>query len=259
MTTDQFTTIEPLLRFDGKTVVVTGGSGGIGKEIVTRFFQQGARVVVADIRQDSDAIIQSFQQRDVEIAYIQMDVTDPDSVQVGAQKVLTLYGGADVLVNVAGVGAVYPAVDYPDEAWNRVMGINLNGTFFCSREFAKQMISKKKGSIVCISSIAGVKTLTPETHVAYGVSKAAVTHLCKLLSTEWAKDGVRINAVAPGYTGTDAINQLMDFLPIWKEKTPMGRMMEPLEIANAVLFMASDAASGVTGTQLLVDGGYSAW
>ena len=252
-------TMEALLRFDGKTVVITGGTGGIGTEVVARFYQQGAHVVVADIRRDVDNIIKKFRDRNVDISYVQTDVTDPNSVRAGAAEVAERHGGADVLVTVAGVGAVYAAVDFPDEEWKRVIRINLDGTFFCCREFAKQMMQKQKGSIICISSIAAVKTLSPETHVAYGASKAAVTHLCKLLAAEWAKDGIRINSVAPGYTGTDAINELMDFLPIWKEKTPMGRMMKPVEIADAILFLASDAASGVTGAQLMVDGGYSVW
>ena len=251
--------MEPVMRFKGKVAVVTGGSGGIGQEVVTSFYRQGAKVVVADIRPNAEDVIEHFREKGVEIAYLPMDVSNPDSVRNGAKIVLEEHGGADILVTTAGVGATCPAIDYPDEAWFRVMGINLNGTFFCAREFAKHMIAKKAGSIVCISSIAALKTLSPETHVAYGVSKAGVMHLCKLLANEWAKYNIRINAVAPGYTATEGISRLMNYLPVWKEKIPMGRLMKPSEIADAILFLASEEASAITGTQLLVDGGYSTW
>ncbi|MPM32260.1 NAD-dependent glycerol dehydrogenase [bioreactor metagenome] len=251
--------MDHLMRFEGKNVVITGGSGGIGEKIAGTFFRQGANVVLADIRQDEDQVLASYQNRGIPVSYQYMDVSDADSVRKGAEAIRERHGGTDILIAAAGIGATHPALNYPDDAWLRVMGVNLNGAFFCAREFARQMIEKGGGSIVCISSIAALKALRPETHVAYGVSKAAVTHMCKLLASEWATYNVRINAVAPGYTATEALSRLRDYLPIWKENTPMHRLMEPDEIARAIVFLASDAASGITGTQLLVDGGYSAW
>jgi Dehydrogenases with different specificities (related to short-chain alcohol dehydrogenases) len=251
--------MEKLLRFDGKNVVITGGSGGIGEKICKLFFQQGAHVIIADIKPDEKQIISSFKEKGIDVSYQMMDVSNPESVRDSALEIKDQHGNVDVLVAAAGIGLTCPAIDYPDDGWMRVMGINLNGTFFCAREFAKQMIETGKGSIVCISSIAAMKALRPETHVAYGTSKAAITHMCRLLATEWAQYNVRINAVAPGYTGTDALSKLVNYLPVWKENIPMHRMMDPEEIAQGILFLASDAASGVTGTQLLVDGGYSAW
>jgi NAD(P)-dependent dehydrogenase (short-subunit alcohol dehydrogenase family) len=251
--------MENLFKFNGKNVVITGGSGGIGAKICKLFFQQGANVIIADIKPEAEQIIASFREKGIDVSYQMMDVSNPDSVRNGAEAIKERHGNADVLVAAAGIGLTCPAIEYPDEGWLRVIGINLNGSFFCAREFAKQMIDKRKGSMVCISSIAAMKALRPETHVAYGTSKAAVTHMCKLLASEWAQYNVRINAVAPGYTGTDALSKLADYLPVWKANIPMRRLMEPDEIAQAVVFLASDAASGVTGTQLLVDGGYSAW
>lgn len=251
--------MDRFLRFEGKNVVITGGSGGIGEKIAAAFYRQGANVILTDIRTDGDQIVAAFRDRGVAVSYQLMDVSLPDSVRKGAEAIRERHGGTDILVAAAGIGATYPALDYPDDAWLRVMGVNLNGAFFCAREFARQMMEKGGGSIVCISSIAALKALRPETHVAYGVSKAAVTHMCRLLASEWAKYHVRINAVAPGYTATEALSRLRDYLPVWEENTPMHRLMEPDEIARAIVFLASDAASGITGTQLLVDGGYSAW
>lgn len=250
--------MEKFLRFDGKNVVVTGGSGGIGEKICTLFAEKGARVIIADIRADEAEIIEIYQTKGFELFYQPMDVSDPESVRAGAASIREKYGGADILVTAAGVGAVHPALDYPDEAWQRVLSINLNGTFYCAREFARHMIEKGKGSMICISSIAALKALRPETNISYGVSKAAVTHLCKLLASEWTEYNIRINAVAPGYTATGALTKIQNYLPLWLEQIPMHRLLEPLEIAQAVLFLASDAASGITGTQLMVDGGYSA-
>jgi NAD(P)-dependent dehydrogenase (short-subunit alcohol dehydrogenase family) len=190
-----------------------------------------------------------------------VDVTDSTAVDRAVETIVKKHGTVDVLVANAGIAFERKAVDHSDEDWRRVMSVNLDGVFYSARAFARPMLEAKSGAIVAISSIAGVKAVRPEVHVGYDVSKAAVAHMCRVLAVEWAKQGVRINAVGPGYTDTEMLAEVGRTSPatmaMWLDDTPYGRLMKPSEIASAVAFLASDAASGITGHLLMVDGGYS--
>ncbi len=171
------------------------------------------------------------------------------------------FGAVDILVANAGISYESDTAGHSDEDWRRCMAINLDGIFYCVRSFGKRMVERKRGSIVCISSIAGVKAVRPELHAGYDVSKAGVAHLCRVVGVEWAPHNVRVNAVGPGYTETEMLKKVGAAQPAvmatWIGDTPMKRLLQPAEIAASVAFLASDAASGITGHVLMTDAGYS--
>jgi NAD(P)-dependent dehydrogenase (short-subunit alcohol dehydrogenase family) len=159
-------------------------------------------------------------------------------------------------VNNAGMGRNAQALDAD---WNGVIDLNLNGVYRCARAFGRHMVARKSGSMVNISSMAGEIIVRPQPQAAYNASKGGVNLLTKSLAMEWVRDNVRVNAVAPGYTATELTlrgRSNPEWFNVWLESTPMGRLAEPHEIASAVLFLVSDAASYITGSVITVDGGY---
>ena len=197
----------------------------------------------------------------VEIAV--MDVTNSSRVSEVADQVASRYGTIDILVNNAGIArSETPADKVTDEHWLNVIDVNLNGTFWCCRAFGKHMLDAKSGSIVNIGSMSGFIVNKPQEQCYYNASKAAVHHLTKSLAAEWGARGVRVNAVAPTYV-TTPLNAFVKNNPqmydAWIGGTPMARMGEVDEIASVVLFLASDAASLMTGSVVVVDGGYTCW
>lgn len=248
-------------RLDGRVAVVTGAAGGIGQAISRRMAALGAQVVLAD-RADSVAETARAVAADGGATdSITFDVTDSGSVEAAVETVVGKYGKVDILVANAGIAFERKATEHSDDDWRRVMGVNLDGVFYTVRAFSRPMLKAGSGAIVAISSIAGVKAVRPEVHVGYDVSKAGVAHMCRVLAVEWAKQGVRINALGPGYTDTEMLAEVgrtsPETMALWLSDTPYGRLMKPEEIASGVAFLASDAASGISGHLLMVDGGYS--
>jgi NAD(P)-dependent dehydrogenase (short-subunit alcohol dehydrogenase family) len=192
-----------------------------------------------------------------------MDVTKPDRVTAVADDIVRRHGRIDILVNNAGIArSETPAETVADEHWLNVIDVNLNGTFWCCRAFGRHMLEAKSGSIVNIGSMSGFIVNKPQEQAFYNASKAAVHHLTKSLAAEWGARGVRVNAVAPTYINTP-LNAFVKDNPkmydAWIGGTPMGRMGEVEEIASVVLFLAGDAASLMTGSIVVVDGGYTCW
>ncbi|HHU09603.1 MAG TPA: SDR family oxidoreductase [Intrasporangiaceae bacterium] len=248
---------------DGRVFLITGGAGGIGSATAEILASHGGRVVITDVLgEQGEEVVAGLNAGEGQIRYLDMDVTSPDDVRRVAARLeeedWPVYG---VMAN-AGVAPSAPAADYPDDTWRTTIDINLNGAFWTVREFGRRMIERGAGAVVITSSIAGFGTVSPETHVAYGSTKAAVAHMARLLGVEWARTGVRVNAVAPGYTATPILDRLKEEAPDvfdqWLARIPMGRLNTPEEIGNAAAFLFSDLASGMTGAVLNVDGGYSA-
>jgi len=243
-----------LFKLDGKTAVVTGAAQGIGFEIARGLSEAGARVVIADV----NPAVGETAAASIGGVFETLNVTDSAAVRALAQKL----GAVDVLVNNAGIVRNGPAEDTSDEDWKAVLSVNLDGVFWCCREFGKLMLEAGRGSIVSTASMSGLISNHPQAQASYNASKAAVIHLTRSLAGEWAARGVRVNAIAPGYTATPLTKMGMSneaWSRVWLSETPMGRVAEPHEMAAAVLYLSSDASSFVTGHSLVVDGGYTAW
>src|ERR1700686_3721870 len=251
-------------KLDRKTALVTGAGQGIGLACAEALAEAGAKVVIADRDPkvaDTGCAILKAKGLDAEIVI--MDVTDSERVSEVADQLVSRYGGVDILVNNAGIARrETPAEKVTDEHWLNVVDVNLNGTFWCCRAFGKHMLEAKSGSIVNIGSMSGFIVNKPQEQSYYNASKAAVHHLTKSLAAEWGGRGVRVNAVAPTYIDTPLNRFGMEnpeMHKYWIEGTPMGRMGTVDEIGSVVLFLASDAASLMTGSIVLVDGGYTCW
>jgi len=193
-----------------------------------------------------------------------LDVTNSADVDAAAAAIVKTHGRADILVNNAGVAkSDVRAEDVTDEHWRFHMDINVDGLFWCCRAFGRQMLEQGKGSIVNIGSMSGFIVNKPQPQSFYNASKAAVHHLTRSLAAEWGQRGVRVNAVAPTYIETPltsfGIKENPEMYKTWLDMTPMGRVGQPDEIASVVHFLASDAASLLTGAIVLADGGYTCW
>jgi NAD(P)-dependent dehydrogenase (short-subunit alcohol dehydrogenase family) len=251
-------------RLDRKTALVTGGGQGIGLACAEALAEAGARVVIADRDGGiAQAGCESLKAKGLSAETVMMDVTDSGQVGKVADQLAARYGGVDILVNNAGIArSETPAETVTDEHWLNVIDVNLNGTFWCCRAFGKHMLAARSGSVVNIGSMSGFIVNKPQEQCFYNASKAAVHHLTKSLAAEWGARGVRVNAVAPTYIATP-LNAFVKSNPqmydAWIGGTPMGRMGEVDEIASVVLFLASEAASLMTGSIVLVDGGYTCW
>lgn len=261
----QGNSIDYTARFSlqGKIAVVTGGASGIGFESARALGQCGAKLVLLDRQDDAlKSAVEALHRAQIEASSHQVDVTDPDALRKVADAVVAQEGTVDVLVNSAGIARLNAVLDTPDDEWRQVMDVNVNGVFWASRAFGRHMVAKGSGSIVNLGSMSGIVVNRPQTAASYMTSKGAVHMLTKALATEWATCGVRVNALAPGYIGTEmtlAMRARPELFNVWMDMTPMGRCGEPSEVAAAVVFLASPASSYMTGSIVSVDGGYTSW
>ena len=235
------------LRLDGRVAFVTGGAQGIGLAAAEALREAGATVLTGDLS-GADVVL---------------DVRDSARVSAVADAIAREHGRIDILVNNAGIARSETAAeDVADEHWLNVLDVNLNGSFWCARAFGRHMLAQGSGSIVNVGSMSGLIVNRPQPQSYYNASKAAVHQLTKSLAAEWGPRGVRVNAVAPTYINTP-INAFADrdgeMYRRWVDGTPMGRLGEAHEIASVILFLASGAASLMTGSIVVADGGYTCW
>ena len=247
-----------------RVAIVTGAGRGIGREIASVLAEAGARVVIAEIDpQTAEDAAGELRAAGRDALAIEADVSALASAEEMATATLDTFGRIDILVNNAALApANKPLLEDEPDSWLRSMKVNLDGVMWCSRAVAPTMIRQRAGCIVNIASMSGVIVNRPQPQADYNASKAAVIHLTRSLAAEWAGDGIRVNAVSPGYIATEMTKKgsaRPGWGDTWIAMTPMKRMGTPREVADAVWFLASDAASFCTGTNLVVDGGYTIW
>jgi NAD(P)-dependent dehydrogenase (short-subunit alcohol dehydrogenase family) len=253
-------------RLDGRVAFVTGGGQGIGRGIAHGLGEAGAAVAVVDVvAARAETVADELAQKGIDSLALAADVTQPDQVQNMVERIVGKWGKLSIAVNNAGVGVWADAEGMDPAEWRRVIDINLNGVFYCAQAAGRAMLPAGYGKIINTASMSGSIVNTPQNQAAYNASKAGVIHLTRSLAAEWATRGVRVNCISPGYTRTALVDDLLKsptgqrMLPEWMRLTPMGHMAEVSDLQGAVVYLASPASDYVTGHDLVIDGGYSAW
>jgi len=253
--------IQQLISLQDRVAVVTGGARGIGAATASMLAEAGADVAVVDIADPSESVAAVQAHGRKATGYV-CDLRNEDEVEQLFAQIVADFGRLDIVHNNAGIAYCRPCEDMTFEEWRMVTSIDLDAVFLASRAAGRHLIAQGSGgSIINTASMSGSIVNYPQEQVAYNAAKAGVIHLTKSLACEWAKHGIRVNAVSPGYIATamtpgDAPQSWID---TWYAMSPTQRMGTPEEIAGAVLYLASDLASFTTGSNLVVDGGYSCY
>lgn len=266
-----------LFSVQGKIAIVTGGLGQLGRQFSQALADRGARVVVMDRRIPQDAREKAFPLTHASMLFVEADVTNRSSLEQALASIKEKWGAPEILVNNAGLDSppsappseTGPFEDYPETSWDMVMAVNLKGVFLCCQVFGGAMAKAGRGSIINISSIYGVVSPDQRIYefrrkdgntffkpVAYSASKSGIMNLTRYLATYWAEKGVRVNTLT--FAGVFN-NQPDEFLKGYCAKVPLGRMANPDEYNGAIVFLSSDASSYMTGSNMVLDGGFTAW
>ncbi|WP_413377306.1 SDR family oxidoreductase [Alkalihalobacillus sp. 1P02AB] len=249
-------------KLNGKKAYVTGGARGIGKNIATALAEAGADVAIVDIdiveaKKTADEI-QKINR--VETMAIQTDVTNPNDVNEMIDQILTQFGKVDIAFNNAGICINTPASEMTLEQWQKVIDINLTGVFLTSQAVGKVMLKQGNGSIINTASMSAHIVNFPQPQVSYNASKAGVVQLSKSLAVEWAKFGVRVNTISPGYIGTELTLNSPDLQPLikqWESMSPLSRIGKPEELQAIAVYLAGDASPFTTGSDFVIDGAFT--
>jgi len=248
---------------DGQVGIVTGVGQGLGKVFCHAFAQAGADVGVAEINPETGPVTaEEIRAMGRRALFVETDVRKRESVQAMVDEALAEYGEIDFLMNNSGITKWCAAESVPEEDWRDVIDVNLNGLFYCCQAVGRHMIERRGGRIINIASMSGLIVNRPQPQASYNASKAAVIHLTKSLASEWARYNIRVNAIAPGYMDTPMARPFFDdpqYGDLWIDAIPMKRPGKPEELAPIAVFLASEASSYVTGTTIVIDGGYSVW
>jgi len=247
----------------GQVGVVTGGGQGLGKVFCQAFAEAGADIVVAEVNRETGlATASELREIGRRALFVETDVRSPASIRTMVKSAVDEFGQIDFLMNNAGITKWAPAEDIATQDWTDVIDVNLSGVFYCSQAVAQHMIERGGGRIINIASMSGLIANRPQPQASYNASKAAVIHLTKSLAAEWAPHNIRVNAIAPGYMDTPMAQPFFEdpqYGGVWIDAIPMKRPGQPEELAPIAVLLASDASSYMTGTTVVVDGGYTIW
>ncbi|ODV89213.1 hypothetical protein CANCADRAFT_29448, partial [Tortispora caseinolytica NRRL Y-17796] len=248
-------------RLDGKVAVVTGAARGLGFSMAEGLCSAGLKgIAILDVQTELgiDAAQRLHANYGVEAQFYKVDVRDEKSVNEIMDSVASDLGSIDILICSAGVADLVHAEDYPAEKFRRVVDINLNGSFLCAQAAGRHMIAQGSGgSIIFIASMSGSIVNWPQPQSAYNASKAGVKHLMKSLAAEWAVHKIRVNSISPGYMDTALNRSFGALFDEWKQKTPLGRLGDVEELSTCAIWLASSGSSFCTGSDILIDGGYT--
>lgn len=249
------------LSLEGETAIVTGAAQGLGKEMATGLTEMGADVAIADLNAEKAERTAAELDGETDVIATEVDVTDEASVEAMVEDVTDRLDSIDVLVNNAGIVENEPVEETTLDSWQRVLAVNLDGVFLCAKHVGQQMLERGEGRIVNIASMSGFDVNVPQKQASYNTTKAGVAMLTQSLAVEWGDRGVRVNAIAPGYMRTDLVDEVLEANPemeeTWLENTPIGRLGRPEELRELVVYLASDASSYMTGSTVVMDGGYT--
>lgn len=266
---DTLSDAKPILdrfRLDGRVALVTGGGQGIGRAYAHALGEAGAAVAVVDlIETRAQAVAAELRQKGIDALALQADVTRADQVAAMVQAVVDHWGKLTIGVNNAGIAQWIASETMPEADWNRMIDINLKGVFLCAQAEARVMLAAGYGKIINTASMSAQIANMPQKQAAYNASKAGVLHLTRSLGAEWGGRGLRVNCISPGYTHTHLTDDLAAteegrvMIPQWMAMTPMGRMADVTDLQGAVVFLASEASDFMTGSDMVIDGGYCCW
>lgn len=245
----------------GKYALVTGASSGLGKQFAECLAEQGCNVAIAARRIEKlEELKKELEEKyGIRCVAVRCDVTDTASIKNMVDTVVEAFGRIDILINNAAAGFATPVLECDDETWNRVMNTNVNGVFFVAREVGRVMVAQNYGKIINIGSFHCTVTMNGVPRSGYSTAKGAVNMMTKALAAEWAKKGITVNTLGPGYFKSEMADKVTDesYDAGIRNNCPMGRRGNPGELNGAMLYLASDASSYVTGQLLLVDGGWT--
>lgn len=246
-------------KLNQKVAIVTGGARGIGKQIALTFSREGARVVIADIR-EMETVAREIRDSGGEVMTVKTDVTKKKEVERLVEETMAQFKKIDILVNDAGISRRVPFLEMSEEDWDAVLNVNLKGVFLCSQAAAKHMVKQKHGKIINMASIYGLNNVSPR-QAQYAASKAGVVQLTKVCALELGPFGINVNAMAPGMVVTDILSvgrspeEVKERIERRSKMTALGRVAIPQDIANLALFLASEDSSHITGQTIVSDGG----
>jgi NAD(P)-dependent dehydrogenase (short-subunit alcohol dehydrogenase family) len=259
-------TILDRFKLDGKTALVTGGAQGIGQAFCFALGEAGAKIAVVDINLSlAEETAQALGKKGIEAIAVKTDVTNADDAARMVKTVIDKWGTLTIAVNNAGMGVWRDALSQEFSEWRKVLSLNLDAVFLCAQSEGREMAKSGYGKIINTASMSAHISNTPQNQCAYNSSKAGVLHLTRSLAAEWASKNVRVNSISPGYTKTALVDKLLEtpegktMLPKWLEKIPMGRMASTDDLQGAAVYLASPASDYMTGSDIIIDGGYCCW